>query len=109
MTMYGKPLVGDAVVVDLHGVLRLDARRRARLDLEAAPRIRALGELRPDELDRDAGPELLVTAEPNGPHAARADERPTRYFPPTISPSNDSPGGKLSAASDPIVDMLSPD
>jgi len=30
---------------------------------------------------------------------------PTRYLPPTISPSNDSSGGKLLAAADSIVDM----
>ena len=70
----GEPGIGDAVVVDLHGVLRVDARGGARLDLEATARIGALRELRSDELDGDAGAETLVVPEPDRAHAARSDD-----------------------------------
>ena len=39
MTMYGSPVVVHAVVEDLHGVLRLELRGGARLDLEALARV----------------------------------------------------------------------
>ena len=70
----GQTGVGHAVVVDLHGMLRLDAGRGAGLDLETAPCVGALCELRANELDGDAGAEALVLSEPDRAHAARADE-----------------------------------
>ena len=74
MTMYGRPSGADAVVEDVHGVLRLELGRGARLDLEAGARLRLLGELRLDELDGDARAERGVHALPHGAHAAGADE-----------------------------------
>ena len=74
MTMYGSPVVRDAVVEDLDGVLALDRRGRARLRHEARAGLFALCVLGVDELDGDARPEALVAALPDRPHAAAADE-----------------------------------
>ena len=57
-------VVGDAVVVDLDGVLALDRRRGARLGDEAGARFLALGVLGVDELDGDARPEAACAAPP---------------------------------------------
>ena len=68
------PVVGDAVVEDLDGVLALDRRRRARFGHEPCASFFALDVLGVDELDGDTRPEAGVPPLPHRAHAAAADQ-----------------------------------
>ncbi len=66
-------VLGDAVVEDLDGVLRLDRRGRPRLAVEAGARVGVVGVVVLDELDGDRGAEGRVPRLPHRAHAALAD------------------------------------
>ncbi len=69
----GEAAGGEAVVVDVDGVARLEPRHHPRLGLEARHRVVVLRVLGPDELDRHPRPEREVDPLPHRAHAPRRD------------------------------------
>ena len=74
ITMYGMPCVGDAVIKDLHGVLRFELCRRLGFNFEPLASIGLRRMRGANEFDRDRRAERLMRAQPNRSHAAGADQ-----------------------------------